>query len=241
VVVLGDSGANSPAQHAIARRLAETPFELMLFLGDIAYTHGTRRQLQTRFFDVYRRYLLHTPAFPALGNHDVRSRGGRAYVDSFVLPGNERWYSFDWGDVHFVALDTTRIGREQTEWLEDDLARNRQKWVVVFGHHPPASSGWRGGSARFQRFFMPVLRRHRVDLLLTGHEHHYERINLGGGMHLVISGGGGAGLRSTVFGARPARLVVVHHFVTLAITKDELKLRAIDIDGREIDRLKLEK
>lgn len=242
LVVLGDSGSGSAAQAAIAKRLAGYPFELMLFLGDIAYTNGTADELHNRFFQAYREYLAYVPAFPAIGNHDMRTRSGRAYERSFILPGNERYYSFDWGDAHFVALDTNRINREQTLWLDQDLAKTEAKWVIIFGHHPPLTSGARGGNRAFQRFFVPVLQRHRVDLILTGHDHHYERIGpLTGGMHLIVSGGGGAPLKTTGYGPATQKVAHVHHFLALDITKDTLLMRAIDIDGQEIDRLELKK
>jgi acid phosphatase len=114
--------------------------------------------------------------------------------------------------------------------------------VIVYGHHPPISSGYRGGFARYQRFIVPVLERHRVDVLLAGHDHHYERIGpLRGGTHLIIAGGGGATLRWTRWESSATKLEVVHHFLTMTITERELTIRAIDIEGKEFDRLSLRK
>jgi 3',5'-cyclic AMP phosphodiesterase CpdA len=241
-VVLGDTGSGSAAQIAIAQRLAEHPFELMVFLGDVAYPRGTAERLDARFFGVYADYLAYVPVFPTLGNHDEEAAQGRAYLDAFVLPGEERWYSFDWGDAHFVVLDTNRIGPEQARWLDRDLASSERRWLIVAGHHPPLTTSIRGGSSRYNRFLVPVLERYRIDLLLAGHEHHYERFGpLRNGMHLIVSGGGGGNLQNFGWNSDAAALRLVHHFLSLTITENELVVRAIDIEGKEFDRLSLRK
>ncbi len=240
VAVLGDSGTGNAAQRAIAKRLEESPFELMLFLGDIAYKSGTPSQLQHRFFDIYQPFLQFVPAWPSLGNHEYRTRSGQPYLDAFVLPNNERWYSFDWGDTHFVALDTNRIGREQARWLDEDLSATDRRWVVVYGHHPPFTSAKRGPSVRFRRYFEPLIERHQVDLVLAGHEHQYERTKPISGTTYIVSGGGGGRLT----GGTPELYTEVHrsvhHYLTLQITHDALRVRAIDIEGKTFDEVTLQ-
>lgn len=241
LVVLGDTGTGSAAQKAIANRLDEVAFELMLFLGDVAYTRGTAAQLEARFFEIYDRFLRFVPAYPVLGNHDYQTRGARPYFESFVLPDNERTYSFDWGDVHFVALDTNRIDRAQADWLAGDLATTDRAWTIVFGHHPPYSNSRRGPHWRFRRMLVPILEEHGVDLVLSGHEHHYERFAPRGGVHYVVSGGGGGRLTKVVGRGGAVVSAPVHHYVALAITADRLELRAVDIEGAVFDTLTLEK
>ena len=124
-VVLGDTGTGGAAQVAIARRMSAEPFDLMLFLGDIAYPDGTASQLETRFFAIYRDFLRYVPAYPAMGNHERHTRKGAPYLEAFVLPEPERYYSFDWGDVHFVATDTTHRDAAQLAWLNTDLTKNK--------------------------------------------------------------------------------------------------------------------
>jgi hypothetical protein len=239
LVVLGDTGTGSDAQRAIAARLGEVHFDLALFLGDLAYPDGTAAQLDARFFGVYRDLLRLVPAFTAIGNHDRATRGGAPYLASMFLPGRERYYSFDWGDVHFVAIDTTRVGREQLEWLDLDLNTTDRSWVIVFGHHPLYSSSFRGPRTILRRRFLPILRRHRVDLVLAGHEHHYERFRPIGGVTGVVSGGGGGRLTRSYGGAATAARADVHHFLHIEVSPVALLLRAISIDGVEIDRLEL--
>jgi 3',5'-cyclic AMP phosphodiesterase CpdA len=239
-LLLGDSGSGLPSQHAVAMRIARVPVDAILFLGDIAYRSGTAGQLQKRFFDVYGPLIQRVPVYAAIGNHDNRTHQGRAFEEAFILPGNERWYSFNLGDVHFVVLDTTRIGPEQAEWLDADLAHDKQRFTVVIGHHPPFTSASRGGSAGFVKWFVPVLTRHEVELVITGHDHVYERRKPVGGTVYIISGGGGQKLHRSVPQPGTARYVLAHHYLVLEAHADYLRLRAIDVADNVIDDIKID-
>jgi acid phosphatase type 7 len=125
----GDSGSGSGDQMAIADQLQTVPLRLMIHTGDIAYESGTMNQFEDYYFSVYAPLLKSFAMFPAIGNHDESS----IYEQVFDLPWAERghnWYSFDYGDVHFVALDTNEIGPAQAAWLESDLAATERPWKV---------------------------------------------------------------------------------------------------------------
>lgn len=239
-VALGDSGTGGAAQQAIARRISAVTFDLMLFLGDIAYEDGSAAQLQSKFFAVYRDFLRYVPAYPAMGNHERRTRLGRPYLEAFVLPEPERYYSFEWGDVHFVAIDTTHRDAKQLVWLEDDLAHNKLPWVIVFGHHPMYTNSLRGSQMWIRQAFANIFTRHHVDLVLTGHEHQYERFRVAG-VSYVVSGGGGGQLTRFFGRSRALKQSTVHHFLSFEVTAKELAMKAIDISGNEIETLRLTK
>lgn len=239
-IALGDSGTGGKAQRALMKRISEVPFDFMLLMGDIAYESGTATQLEKRFFAVYRDYLRYVPAYPAIGNHERRTQQGRPYFDAFVLPGNERYYSFDWGDVHIVAIDTTQREADQLRWLDADLARNKLPWVIVFGHHPPYTSSFRGPQKAVRRAFAKILTQHEVDLVVSGHEHHYERFRIAG-VNYIISGGGGARLNAFWGNTGALKQAAKHHFLAFEATATSLKMRVVGIDGEEIETLALEK
>lgn len=240
-VALGDSGNGSAAQTAIAHRLGEARFDFLLFLGDLAYTDGTAEELQAHFFSVYGDYLRYAPAFPAMGNHDFRTRRGAAYLEAFVLPNREteRYYSFDWGNVHMVAIDTTDFDAEHREWLERDLERHRGRWVIVYGHHPIYSNGFRGPRRQLRQRLEPILARHDVDIYLAGHEHHYERFGPRLGVNHVVSGGAGGRLTRLYARHLTVRQATVHHYLTFEIEGDTLEMRAVDIEGDVFDEMTL--
>jgi 3',5'-cyclic AMP phosphodiesterase CpdA len=244
-VAFGDSGDGSAAQRAVRDQLLEVPFELILHTGDVAYKSGTLDELEEHHFGIYARLLAFVPFFPAAGNHDYRTDDGAPFRQVFALPENggpqglERWYSFDWGDVHFVALDTEQIGATQAEWLEADLRATDRPWKIVYLHKPPFSSGRHGPNKKLRRLFVPIFEQHGVQLVLAGHDHHYERTRPIGGVTYVITGGGGKSTRSVDPGELTAHAQEVYHFVHGEVRGVALHLRAIDATGRVFDAVRI--
>jgi 3',5'-cyclic AMP phosphodiesterase CpdA len=234
-VALGDSGSGSPDQLAIYDQLETVPFDLIVHTGDIAYESGTLTEFEENFFDVYAPLLRSFPVFPAQGNHEGSDVFRRVFDLPWAGPGN--WYSYDWGDVHFVALDTNDISDEQAAWLDRDLSQSRRDWTVVFGHHPAFSSGQHGSTPSFQQRLVPILERHGVDLVLSGHDHDYERTLPQNGVHYVVTGGGGRGTRPVGESSFTAFSEQVLNFVYVEIEGDRLLLHAIDATGAEFDQL----
>jgi 3',5'-cyclic AMP phosphodiesterase CpdA len=134
-------------------------------------------------------------------------------------------------------LDTERIDSAQLEWLEQDLAKSSARFSIVFGHRPPFSSGKHGPDTTVRDEIVPIVERHGVDLFLSGHEHHYERIRTRGETHYIISGGGGRTSRPPTPNADTAFAEEVLHFVLVELEADSLLLHAIDATGQEFDSL----
>jgi acid phosphatase type 7 len=244
-IALGDSGQGGADQRAVLDQIRNVPFDMMVHTGDIAYTAGTRPQFDRNFFEVYADVLRMFPMFPASGNHEYETEDAAPYREAFVLPdnggpeGRERWYSYDYGDVHFVALDTERIGPQQAAWLDADLTANRRRWTIVYMHKPAFSSGDHGNEPGVQQYFVPLFVKHAVPLVLAGHDHHYERTTPQDGVTYVVTGGGGRGTRPTGASGFTAFSESVCHFVYVTIAGDRLTLHAIDGVGREFDSLLL--
>ncbi len=239
-IAVGDVGTGGAAQLAIYKRMLAEPFDLVLLLGDVAYDSGTAAQLESKFFAVYRDSMKYVPFYPAIGNHERRTRRGRPFLEAFVLPEPERYYSFNWGDVHFVAIDTTQPNTEQLTWLAADLTQNTLPWVVVFGHHPMYTNSLRGPQLAIRRAFAKIFTEHEVDLVLTGHEHQYERFRVAD-VNYIVSGGGGAQLTNFVGQSDALKQATHHHFLSFEVTAERLTMRAIDIAGDEIETLRLTK
>jgi hypothetical protein len=235
-VVLGDSGDGTDDQAELAKQVLTVPFDLMLHVGDIAYPAGGFEELDAYFFDYYPEALMHHPSFPVPGNHEYRTKDAIPYRAVFDLPNNERWYSFDWGDVHFVGLDTEQVGEEQALWLIDDLANNDKKWTVAYLHKPAYSSGLHGSDGGVRDTFSPIFEKFNVPVVLQGHDHHYERTEPQNGVTYFVTGGGGAGtypVEPADFAANAQEVVQM-----LYVTADdkELVVHAIDGSGKEFDQ-----
>lgn len=206
VWVLGDGGTADLNARAVrdAYRSFAGPrrTDVWLMLGDNAYDRGTDREYQRAVFDMYPEELRSTVLWPALGNHDGYSASAKTqsgvYFDTFTLPrrgeagglisGTEAYYSFDYGNIHFVCLDSHDSDRSTNgammTWLAADLADTLADWIIAYWHHPPYSKGSHdsddeidsGGRLRDMReIALPILEAGGVDLVLSGHSHSYER------------------------------------------------------------------
>jgi 3',5'-cyclic AMP phosphodiesterase CpdA len=233
-LALGDSGGGGSDQYALLEQMYEFPYQLMVHTGDIAYGSGTVDQLDRTFFDVYADLLRNVPLFPAPGNHDYETAQAGPYAEAFGLP-EQRWYAFDWGPVHFVALDTESDLAAQAAWLDDDLTRSPAAWKIAFLHRPPYSSGEHGSSTGIRDTFGPIFERHGVQVVFAGHDHDYERTVPQNGVTYVVTGGGGIGTRPVGRSGFTAFSEDVIHFVYGEVDGDQLTLHAVDATGVEFD------
>jgi predicted phosphodiesterase len=249
--VVGDSGSGGKGQLAVAALLERLRPHLILHTGDVVYPAGEERHYDRRFFAPYRKLIKTVPIFPVLGNHDVRKRNGAAFLENFHPPlgspgSTKRYYSFDWGNTHFVALDselyhgdTGSDPEKQRTFLERDLSATQKRWRVVFLHRSPYGSSRHGGDGRVREDLEPLFARHGVDVVFSGHNHVYERTVPIKGVTYVVSGGGGRRLYPAGRSARTASSVSAHHAVLVRVEGRHLSLEAIEAGGRVVDRLEL--
>ncbi len=236
-LAFGDSGGGGSDQYSLLEQMYTVPYELMIHTGDLAYDSGTIGQVEDTVFGVYGDLFRNIPFFPASGNHDYGTMQGAPFRDVFNLPGNEKWYSYDWGHVHFVALDTEADYSTQMTWLEQDLAANTRPWKIIYMHRPPYSSGLHGSDTTLRNKLQPIAERYGVQLVLAGHDHDYERMKPQNGVAYVVTGGGGIGTRSVGTSSFTDFAEDVIHFAYVEVGVDELVLHAIDATGREFDSM----
>jgi acid phosphatase type 7 len=240
-IVFGDSGSGSGDQAAVTKQMDTVDADLALAVGDIAYEHGSRDEFEANYFTMYKELQRRVPIYPASGNHEYETDSASPFREVFMLPenggkdGNERWYSFDWGPVHFIALDTEQVGDPQAEWLEADLALTQQPVRIAYAHRPPFSSGEHGSDAGVRDYFGPIFEMYGVKLVLTGHDHHYERTTPQNGITYVVTGGGGRSVRTVAGSNFTAFAVGVLHFLYVEVMDGRITLHAIDGTGTEFD------
>jgi acid phosphatase type 7 len=249
--VIGDSGSGGKGQLAVAALLERLRPDLVLHTGDVVYPAGQERHYDRRFFAPYRNLIKTVPLFPVLGNHDVRKGNGAAFIENFHPPlesprSTKRYYSFDWGNTHFVALDSELYHgdrgsspEEQRGFLERDLAASRKRWRIVFLHRSPYGSSRHGGDGRVKEDLEPLFVKHGVDLVFSGHDHVYERTVPIGGVTYVVSGGGGRRLYPAGNGELTASSVSAHHVVLVGVDGGHLALEAVEVGGKVVDGLEL--
>ena len=246
--VVGDSGGGGKGQLAVAALLGRLEPDLILHTGDVVYPGGEERHYDRRFFAPYRSLIKDVPVFPVLGNHDVREEHGAAFLENFHPPldrpgSTKRYYSFDWGDAHFVALDSELYyddkgssAAQQKAFLERDLAATRKRWKVAFLHRSPYGSSRHGGDQTVRDDLEPLFARHGVDLVFAGHDHVYERSVPIRGVTYVVSGGGGRRLYPAGKGRLTAYSKSAHHAVLVSVDGRRLSLEAVEPDGTVFDR-----
>jgi len=247
IVALGDMGWRSSDQDAVEKQMELTRFDLALMAGDIGYPSGRLRDYEENVFPVYATLMASAPFFAASGNHDYMTDDGAPFRQVFALPenggreGRERWYSIDWGILHLVVLDSEKLGKTQEDWLEADLAAAAAApWTIALFHRAPFSSGELGDDAGSKASLVPILTRHHVPLVITGHEHDYERRDPVDGVLYVVTGGGGRGTRRiTSHGEGSAFAEQVAHILYLEVTQGEIRLWAIDASGQTFDTARL--
>jgi len=239
-LAFGDSGGGGTDQRMLAEQMLTVPYDLIVHTGDIAYEDGAIGQFEDNVFSIYAPLFQHLPFFPAAGNHEYHSSGAAPFRAVFSLPGtNEKWYSYDWGRVHFAALDTESDYATQASWLDADLGATTLPWKIVYFHKPPYSSGGHGSDTALRAALAPVFEKHGVQLVLAGHDHDYERVALARGVRYIVTGGGGVGTRPVGTSSFTELSVDVIHFVYVEVGLDELVLHAIDGLGNEFDSVKV--
>jgi 3',5'-cyclic AMP phosphodiesterase CpdA len=254
LAVYGDVRGGHDVHAAIVGHLCADAPDAVLFTGDLVLRGHDEGDWQ-RFFAIARPLLATTPYYPAQGNHDVGAGGDRdrRFEDRFVLPpgppdrpAGAAWYSVDIGDVHLVALDSNAYDAPaQRAWLEADLAAAAgARAVVAITHDGPYSRGTHGGNPAAARAYAPVLARHRVAVVFSGHDHLYQRGEVGG-LPYVVSGGGGASLYPVRCGVgrRPRcrvddgmiAIASEHHYVLLTVYPTGLELCPRRADGTPVE------
>ncbi len=195
--VIGDYGDDGPPEADVAARVKSWRPDFVITLGDNNYDTGAAATMADNVLKHYGDYITGdfatTRFFPSLGNHDWYTAGIQPYLDTFALPGNERYYDFVRGDVHFFVVDSDSHEPDgvtpdsvQGQWLAQAMRASTARQRIVYFHHAPYSSGSHGLSAWMQWPFAAW----GADAVLAGHDHNYERLTVGGVPYFVNGLGG---------------------------------------------------
>ncbi|MEJ2262921.1 MAG: metallophosphoesterase [Anaerolineales bacterium] len=202
--VIGDYGSSNQDEADVAALVHSWNPDIIITTGDNNYPDGEAGTIDEHIGQYYHDYIYpyagsYGPGaetnrfFPSLGNHDWHAPDAQPYLDYFELPGNERYYDFVWGSVHFFALDGdskepdgVKKSSLQAAWLKERLAQSTSPWNIVYNHFPPYSSALHGNSDRMQWPFQEW----GASAVLAGHDHTYERI-IRNGFPYFVNGLGG--------------------------------------------------
>jgi 3',5'-cyclic AMP phosphodiesterase CpdA len=232
---IGDSGSRlNETAAAIDRLTGARGWDVLWLLGDNVYPNGDPARIPDTVFAPFAPVLDRgTRLLAIVGNHDVKEGHGPAQMKALGMPG--LWWSTTIGDVLLVGLDSnTPDDPKQRAWLEATLARSDARWKIVSLHQSPYSAGYQGSSMAARRSFTPIFRRYGVQLVLSGHDHDYQRSKPLGGVTYIVSGAA-AGSRRTSERSFTAVSFSWHHFVELDVYADRIVGRAVNQAGRVAD------
>jgi predicted phosphodiesterase len=239
--VLGDFGTGDQTQYELADQMVKLrqrfKYEIVVLVGDNLYGSERPQDFQNKFEIPYKPLLdAGVKFYAALGNHDAREQ---RYYKLFNMDG-KLYYTFSpKSDIRFFVFESTYPVPEQIEWLEKELKASGSAWKIVYFHHPLYSSGERHGSdLRLRDVLEPMFVKYNVSVVLTGHDHFYERLKPQKGIaYFVVGSGGqlrkgnidrGTGLTANGFDTDLA-------FMAAEITGDEMYFNTISRAGQTID------
>jgi 3',5'-cyclic AMP phosphodiesterase CpdA len=237
--VIGDNGTGKTPQYELGARLAAArasfPFEFVLMVGDNLYGRQKPADYVDKFERPYAALVqAGVPFYAALGNHDEPA----SVHYRFFNMGAQRYYTFVKGPVRFVVLDTNLMDQAQLAWFEATLGAAREPWKIVVFHHPIYSDGARHGSDMELRALLePPMVRAGVNVVLSGHDHFYQRVKPQQGITYFVEGSSGQ-LRKG--GVTPTAINAVAFaddltFMLVEIAGDRLVFQTITRDGRIVD------
>jgi predicted phosphodiesterase len=238
-LVLGDAGTGDREQYETANQMLRYgrlfPFTFAIMLGDNLYGSERPQDFERKFMRPYRALLEGDVEFhAALGNHDDPNQ---RYINPFNLGGN-RYRTFKKGNVRFFVIDSNYLDPAQMEWLEKELSQSGSDWKIAYFHHPLYTTARRGPEVELRAMLEPLFVKYGVDVVFTGHEHIYERLNPQKGIyHFTV--GGAAKLRkgdtrqSPIIAARYDR---DRSFLLAEIAGDSLYFQAVSRRGAVVDK-----
>lgn len=260
--VIGDYGVDSSDEEDIANLVKSKNPDFILTVGDNNYPDGCAETIDKNIGKYYHNYILnYTGSFgegsatqrfyPTLGNHDwnakekcLSANNSLPYFDYFTLPGNERYYDFVEGPIHFFALDSddnepdgNKRNSKQYNWLKNRLRSSRSPFKIAYFHHSPYSTGPHGNNKDLQWDFDKL----GIHVVLTGHDHIYERFYKQKVVYIVNGLGGAPRYENMSLVEEKAAYSKKHGALFVSATNNLLTLQFINSDNVVVDKVILRK
>ena len=252
----GDCGYNNTIQNDIAKLMKAEITDFGIVAGDVDQKKGDN--YDEIYFGVYKDLLKNSCHFTCIGNHDTYADDAATYLDEFYLPSNnpqnsERYYSYTWGNAKFICLDSNIPYTEESDqynWLIHELKCNDKQWLFTFFHHPPWTNAWSPdynipfleyfrykGNVDMRTSLVPLFEKYKVDFVLNGHSHCYQRGELNGVKYVISGGAGSSRLDKRRHSKSPNidKEIYKNQYVRFDVKGDTVIYTAIDIDGKVID------
>jgi 3',5'-cyclic AMP phosphodiesterase CpdA len=237
--VIGDMGTGGKEQYEVARQMElsrqKAGFDFVTTLGDNIYGGESPAEMKKKFEDPYKSLLdAGVKFYASLGNHD---NPNQRYYKPFNM-GEKRYYSFKRGNAEFFALDSNYMDPQQLDWLKKALHDSSAAWKICYFHHPLYSDArFHGADTDLRARLEPIFQSSGVRVVLSGHEHVYERVKPHQGIYYFVLGNSGelrAGdLRPSADTAKG--FDTDRDFMQMEIAGDQLYFQTISRTGETVD------
>lgn len=237
--VIGDNGTAEAPEYQVAEQMQKmqqlTKFTFVIMLGDNLYGGASEKDYESKFARPYKALLDQGVMFyAALGNHDDHNEISYA---PFHMGGN-RYFTHVEKNVEFFVLDSNYMDGAQLDWVQNELQKSTSDWKIAFFHHPLYSSGKEHGSDTDLRSVLePLFEKYGVNVVLSGHEHMYERINPQNGINYFVVGNSGklktADIKTDTMKA--SGFDSDQSFMLVEIAGDELYFNTVSRTGEIVD------
>jgi len=239
--VLGDFGTGDRTQYELAEQMTRLherfKFEIVVLVGDNIYGSERPQDFKKKFEDPYKPLLdAGVKFYASLGNHDAREQ---RYYKLFNMDG-KLYYTFSpKADIRFFILESTYPEPEQIKWVETELQASGSNWKIPVFHHPLYSSGERHGSdTQLRDVLEPLFVKYNVSVVLTGHDHFYERVKPQKDITYFVVGSGGQLRKGNIdrsSGITAAGFDTDLTFLAAEIDADQMYFNAISRQGTVVD------
>lgn len=261
-VAIGDYGSDNKGEKAVSELIHHYNPSFIITLGDNNYPNGCWKTIDKNIGKYYHDFIhpyvgnygqgaVFNRFFPSLGNHDWNAKkkclknGILPYFMYFELPNNKRYYVIHKPFLDLFALDSDKkepdgisVNSEQFKWFVEQIKKSKATFKIVYFHHPPYSSGKHGPEKKMRWPFKEL----GVDMVLSGHEHNYERLNKDA-LHYVINGlGGPPSTRGKSRHPDPDSILFYkdhYGFVLFDVSQYHLKMKFINTNDEVIDDLSI--
>jgi hypothetical protein len=237
--VLGDFGTGHEDEYQVGSQMAafraRFPFDFVITTGDnMVGDQDDPADVADKFERPFQALLNAGVRFyGSLGNHDQPANRSYPHLNM----NGRRYYSFAVQNVRFVALDSNWPDRAQLTWLDETLSGSTEEWKICYFHHPLYSDGVRHGpDLELRVLFEPLLVRHGVDVVFSGHEHVYQRLTPQSGVSYFVTGAGGDSVRTLIPSAMTAASFDREQtFTTVEVSGAELFFQTVSRTGLTVD------
>lgn len=243
-IAYGDSRSNPDIHKKVGANFSRHNPQFILHSGDFVMNGTNRGSWRTDLFEPLEDVINHIPLFAAYGNHE---RDGVMLAFYFSLPSSKRlYYSFDYGNAHFNFLRSTKV--DELAWLDKDLAATKATWKFAIYHYPSFNIGGHGAKWG-QGNLVPLFRKHKLDVSITGHSHLYERFYplvpldepKAHPVTYIVSGGGGAPKYRAGSNPALAKSKSMSHFLVVKVRPESITVEVREIDDTLFDTFTINK